>query len=408
MKLLQVDSRQEAIEKLLSCARPLFLRRESVPLSEACGRILAQDLFSREDIPGFHRSSVDGYAVQAADTAGAGESLPAFLQPVGRVDMGKAADFSISAGQCAYVPTGGMLPEGADAMVMVEYCEAFGGQIAVSAPVSPGRHVVYKGEDLPEGKQFLSAGRLLGPAEIGLLAATGYGQVEVYRQPTLCIFSSGDEVVPPESELLPGQVRDINSFAVAALAAKRGFRPLRGGILPDQEAEIRGALQDALGKYDILAISGGSSQGEKDMTERILDEIASPGVFTHGLAVKPGKPTILGWDEATSTLLIGLPGHPVSAMMVFESLLAEAFRLALGLTDQQSIPAHLSCNIAASPGRTSFQPVKLLREGEKLLAEPVFYKSGLITTLTEADGYCCIQQNQEGLPAGALVDVRLF
>ncbi|MDO4732201.1 MAG: molybdopterin molybdotransferase MoeA [Bacillota bacterium] len=408
MKLLQVDSRQAAIKKLLSCASPLFLRRETIPLSKACGRILSQDLFSREDIPGFHRSSVDGYAVQASDTAGAGESLPAFLQPVGKVEMGKPAELSISAGQCAYVPTGGMLPEGADAMVMIEYCENFGGQIAVSAAVSPGRHVVYKGEDLPEGRKFLSAGSRLGPAEIGLLAATGCGQVEVYRQPSLCIFSSGDELVPPESELQPGQVRDINSFAVAALAEKRGFCPQLGGILPDQEEDIRSALRRALEKYDILAISGGSSQGEKDMTERILDEIASPGVFTHGLAVKPGKPTILGWDEASSTLLVGLPGHPVSAMMVFESILAEAFRLALGLRDQQSIPAHLRCNIASSPGKTSFQPVKLLQEGDALLAEPVFYKSGLITTLTEADGYCCIPQDQEGLPAGALVEVRLF
>ncbi|MBQ6607280.1 MAG: molybdopterin molybdotransferase MoeA [Firmicutes bacterium] len=409
MELLQVDTVSDAITKIKESSRGVLPRVTVKPLSEALGATLAEAAAAPEDVPGFDRSTVDGYAVLADDTAGAGESLPCFLKIVGEVEMGKPAPCSIRHGECAYVPTGGMLPPGADAVVMVEYCDRFGDSVAVADAVSPGRNVIWRGEDIKAGQNVLNAGCVLRPSDIGVLAAIGKEQVKVWESPKIAVFSTGDEIVPPGREKLEtGQVRDINSNAVAAMAAQAGFRVTATGIIPDVEERLRDTLRQAMDENDVVVVSGGSSQGVKDMTERVIGSISSPGILSHGLAVKPGKPTIIGWDDASATLFIGLPGHPVSAMIVFDSVLLDWWRQATGQTVRRPMVAKLDRNVMGSPGRETYQPVRLQLTSEGWLAEPVFYRSGLISALAAADGFFVLERNREGLSAGEQVLVYLY
>ena len=429
MKLLTVDTLEEAREKLGRYLKFLPLENETVSLGNsmlshnAC--VLAKDLYVSSDIPGFRRATVDGYALVASDTAAAGESIPVFLRLAGTVIMGEPAGFSIRSGECAFIPTGGMLPDGADAVIMVEHTERSGANIAVYEAAAPGSGMVEQGEDLRKGEMLLRRGTLIRPQEAGALAAAGIMNLFVFAPLKLSLFSTGDELVPPESSPGPGQIRDINSFALKALAIKRGYRVVSSRVLPDDEYALETALREAMVSSDVIAVSGGSSQGEKDMTAAIINRVARPGVFTHGLALKPGKPTILGWDDESRTVLAGLPGHPVAAMMVFELLLGWLHDKLLGLPSPFPVPARLSCNVPGQSGRTVCQSVILhasdpdekdavktealntLDAGE-YIAEPVFGKSGMISTLTRAGGYILIDRNREGLNKGEKVLVYLM
>ena len=416
MKLLTVDTIEEAREKLWEKVKALPLENETVSLEKACGRILAKDLYVSADIPGFRRSTVDGYAVVAADTAAAGEAIPVFLKQVGSVSMGKPAGIKVRSGECAYVPTGGMLPDGADAVVMVEYTEASGGSIAVYEAAAPGAGMIEAGEDLRKGDMLLRRGTLIRPQEAGALAAAGIMNLLVYEPLKLTLISTGDELVPPSEDPGPGEIRDINTYALRTLAEKRGYRVLSAQVLPDDEDRLEAAIRSALAESDVVAISGGSSQGEKDATARLINKAAKPGVFTHGLSLKPGKPTILGWDDENRSVLAGLPGHPVSAMTVFELILGWMNDRIFNRPHPRPIPARISCNIPGSPGRTVCQPVILhpvtsaaFPSGEgAYLAEPVFGKSGMISTLTRAEGYILIDMNREGLRKDEAVIVYLL
>ena len=424
MKLLTVDTIDEARKKIADRAKLWPRKTESISLDQALGCILAEDVYADNDIPSFRRSTVDGYAVIAADTAGAGESIPVFLKQTGSVLMGKPADFSIQSGECGYVPTGGMLPGGADAVVMIEYSESLsngkplsvgkhaGEVVALNDTVAPGTGTVEVGEDLRKGKLLLGRGTFLRPQEIGALAAAGITNLFTFSPLVLGLISTGDELVSPEQTPAPGEIRDVNTYALKALAVKHGYRVISVQVLPDDEQLLEAAVLELLPLTDIVVISGGSSQGEKDLTERIINRAATPGVFTHGLAVKPGKPTILGWDEKTKTLFAGLPGHPVSAMMVFELLFGND---QLVMSDEQRkmkkefpVPARISCNVFGAPGKTVCQPVVLTFKEGGYFAEPVFGKSGMIVTLTHADGYIIIDQNKEGLKKDEPVLVHLF
>ena len=413
MKLLTVDSIEEARAKLWEKARTLPLENETISLDKAFGRILAKDLYVSADIPGFRRSTVDGYAVVAGDTAAAGEAIPVFLKQVGSVEMGKPAAFPIKSGECAYVPTGGMLPDGADAVVMVEYAEESGGSVAVYEAAAPGAGMIDAGEDLKEGDMLLHRGTLVRPQEAGALAAAGIMNLLVYEPLKLTLISTGDELVPPSEDPGPGEIRDINTYALKTLAEKRGYRVLSAQVLPDDEEKLEAAIRGAIAGSDVVAISGGSSQGEKDATAKLIGRAARPGVFTHGLSLKPGKPTILGWDEESRTVLAGLPGHPVSAMFAFELTLGWMNDKLFGRPSPRPIPARISCNVPGSPGRMVCQPVMLhptafpADEGE-YMAEPVFGKSGMISALTRAEGYIMIDMNKEGLQKGEPVLVHLF
>ncbi|MEY8358810.1 gephyrin-like molybdotransferase Glp [Anaerotruncus colihominis] len=364
MKLLRVDDLEKARQKLLDCALSWEAPVEEIGLENACGRILAQTILAREELPGFYRSTVDGYAVKAADTSGAGESIPAFLKMAGDIQMGQPSEVSLSAGQCAYVPTGGMLPEGADAVVMVEYSERLGQEVAVYAPAAPGQGVVRPDEDIRPGDAVACRGACLRPQEIGALAAAGICSVPVYKPFRVTLISTGDELVAPADSPKPGQVRDVNRYALAALARRNGFAVVRAVILPDVEPLLEQTVRQSLLDSDLIAVSGGSSQGEQDKTHAVLDRVGAPGVFTHGLALKPGKPTILGLDSASNTLLAGLPGHPVSAMMVFDLLFCWLIRRKTGQLEPPCFPAMLTANVPTSPGKTTCQMVKLRQADE--------------------------------------------
>jgi len=412
MKLLTVDTIEQAREKLLGCYKSRSPKSETIALDRACGSVLAENLYAPADTPGFCRSIVDGYAVVAADTAAATESIPVFLKEKGAVIMGKPAGFSIKSGECGYVPTGGMLPDGADAMVMVEYAEKSDGKshghIAIYEAAAPGVGMAVAGEDMKKGELLLRRGTLIRPQEIGALAAAGIMELPVFSSLKLAIISTGDELVPLEEEPGPAEVRDINSLALKALALKRGYHVASTLVLPDNEERLEAAVRENLASCDIVIVSGGSSQGERDFTEAVINRVGKPGVFTHGLSLKPGKPTILGWDEESQTLLAGLPGHPVAAMVVFELLLGWLLDELFGRSPSFPVPARISCNVPGFPGRTVCQPVMLHLENGAYTAEPVFGKSGMITTLTRADGYVFIDLNTEGLKKDESVLVHLF
>lgn len=409
MQLLKVDTLEEARDKLLEAVGGSWLSVCEMPLLEARERVLAEDIYGVRDIPDFCRSMVDGYAVRAKDTAGAGESIPVFLKVLGEVEIGTRARMTVTPGTCAYVPTGGMVPEGADSCVMIEYCEAFDADhIAVSQPVSPGRHVVGIGEDSRKGELLFERGRRLRPQEIGALAAEGVTHVKVYEPLKIFILSTGDELTAPGEELKEGKIYDINTPALTALAEKHGFSVSGTRTVPDVYETLRQAILDARKISDIVVISGGSSKGKKDMTARLIDELSDPGVFTHGLALKPGKPTILGMDQTSGTLMVGLPGHPVAAMAVFEMLPVWLKRKQEGSSDRPAVPAVLDGNVPGSPGRKMLLFVELKRNGGGYTASPVFGKSGLMSTMTRADGYAVIELNREGLKAGDRIWVHVF
>ncbi len=408
MKLLKVDSLEQAREKLLAHTADWKLEARTLPFEESGGQLLAEDVFSPGDVPDFPRSTMDGYAVRAADTAAAGESIPVLLKLAGQVEMGQSADCLVISGSCAAISTGGMLPQGADAVVMVEHTEPFGDGIAIYSSVAPGENTVLAGEDIKKGSLLLKRGTRLLPRHIGALAAAGVTELRLSAPLKLTLISTGDEVVSPRKTLKAGQVRDINSYALAAQAKRCGYEVVEMLLLPDNEEGLREAVKQAMHSSDLVLISGGSSQGKKDVTAKVLDAVSTPGILTHGIAVKPGKPTILAYDTPSRTILGGLPGHPVSAMMVFELLFAWFYREKAGEMEQPAIPAVLDCNLAASPGKLNCWPVRLEREQTGWRAVPVFGKSGLISTLCEADGYFTVERSREGISAGEPVYVHLF
>lgn len=409
MRFLQVDTISGARERLLQEVGDNFLKMETVKLSEAYGKCLAEDIYAEENIPDFRRATVDGYAVKASDTQGAGESVPVFLSVVDEISIGKPALREIKNGECAYVPTGGMIPDGADAMVMVEYTELFDKRdAAVYSSVSAGNGVVQIGEDAKKGELLLSRGTVLNSAQTGVLASLGKHTVKVYAPWHITIISTGDELAEVGEEKGRCQVYDINTHALYALAKEQGMTVDKAFSVKDEDEKIEQALKDALLCSDIVVISGGSSQGKKDMTADIIDKIAEPGVWTHGLALKPGKPTIVGMDKPSGTLIIGLPGHPVAAIMVFQLLLVWLQKNLRGEKEALGVPAVLSSNIPGAAGRAVCQTVKLEKEENGYRAIPVFGKSGLMHTLTQADGYVLVEADKEGICKGETVYVQLL
>jgi molybdopterin molybdotransferase len=353
---------------------------------------------------------VDGYAVRAADTYGAGEALPAYLSLAGEVPMGAAADCTLAPTSCALIHTGGMLPEGADAVVMVEHTQlARPGEVEVLRAAAMGENVLLVGEDVAEGEEILPAGRKVRPAEIGGLMALGLTRVRVCRRPVVGILSSGDEVVPPEAALRPGQVRDVNAYSLSALVEAAGGQPLRYGILPDRVEALRECAARALAECDLIVITAGSSASTRDLTAAVIEELGRPGVLVHGVNVRPGKPTILA--VCGGKVVIGLPGNPVSALVIASLFLTPVIETHLGQrTDRPrpAVPARLSLNLPSQAGREDWIPVCLLPGPEGFTAEPVFGKSNLIFTLARADGLVRIPPDATGLSAGEQVQVQLF
>ena len=407
MKLLNVTTLQEAKTCLQNTISKIPRKSIEVNLSEAEGYTLSEDILSPFAIPDFRRSTVDGYAVISSNTHGATSSIPVLLDVVEEVAIGEPARSVIQPGTCAYVPTGAMIPEGADAMVMVEYCESFDEtSIAVYQSVSCGTNIVLPGDDMKKDDLILRAGTVLRFQEIGALAAMGLSTVRVYEPYTATVISTGSELVSLGETPAACQIYDSNSYAICAQARSIGIRIINQLLVPDQEDLLRKVFEDAIQKSDIVIASGGSSQGKKDMTEKLFDELSGGGVFTHGLALKPGKPTILAWDQKSSTALIGLPGHPVAASTVFELLVKPA--VLQKKEPMAVISASMTVNIASSPGRETCIPVSLHKTDSGFQAEPILGRSGLWTILTKADGYILIDHNQEGIKAGETVLVYPF
>jgi molybdopterin molybdotransferase len=407
--MLKVSTLTEVREEMLSRFGGLDPGTEMVPLARSSGRYLSADVRALGEVPPFSRSSKDGYAVRAGETAGAGEAMPALFHLLPDVEMGKGYDHLVGPGQAAYVPTGGIIPAGADAVVMVEYAELLGrDEVALGKPVAPGESFISAGQDMSVGEIVLPRGQRLRPADLGVLAACGHTEAEVFRRPRMALFSSGDELKELGETLEPGQIRDINLLTVAAEAEQLGFEVVRGGIIPDDEALFTETLRAAMGKADMVAVSGGSSAGKKDYTSRVFDSLGKPGTFVHGIAFNPGKPTVLG--DADGFPLVGLPGHPVSAYLVFRILAPLFLSLFHGTlpVPAPSVSAILDENVHAAPGRDTYKPVFLTSSDEGWLARPVPGDSGMITVLSRARGYIHIPLESEGLSRGSRVDVFLL
>jgi len=410
-------------------ARALWLSRLSAPLLDSVlvdvpsslGRVCAEDVRAPHPLPEFPRSTVDGFAVRARDTFGASDSLPAYLSLIGEVPMGGAPRFELGAGQCAILHTGGMLPAGADAVVMLEYTQpAREGEMEIQRAVAVGENVIRVGEDVAAETVILPRGRRIRPAEVGGLMALGILALRVAKSPKVGLLSTGDEVVDPSQSPQPGQVRDINSYTLSTLIERAGGQPTRYGIVGDQLEALEAAARKALAECDALIITAGSSASTRDMTAEVISRLGEPGVLVHGINTKPGKPTILG--ACGGKAVIGLPGNPVSALVngylfvvpVIERLLGETPRL------QASVRARLTVNLPSQAGREDWWPVKLIPSplrpspsgrgdgGEGYDAEPIFGKSNLIFNLVQADGLLRIPPDATGLSAGEMVEVIFF
>ena len=403
--MLEVKTPQEVLELIQKEFKPLGLT-EHVPLAAALGRVLAEPITAQEYVPDFDRSTVDGYACRASDTFGCSDAIPAILNVAGQVLMGEGADFVLSRDSCAYVPTGGAIPKGADCAVMIEYTEDYGdGTVGIMKPGAPGMNLIFRGDDVFPGKQILPAGRVLTAQDVGALAAIGKTSVPVVRRVKVGVISTGDELVQPDEIPGPGQVRDVNSPLLTAMLTQFGAEAVNYGIVVDDEQLLRQRMQRAAQECDAVILSGGSSVGVKDVACRIIEGMGE--LLLHGIAIKPGKPTILG--KAGSKPLIGLPGHPVAACFVAQLFVLPLLGRLMGQKQEDyTVTAELTESLGANHGREQINACHLIREGGKLLASPIRSKSGLITQLAGADGYFIISRDCEGLPRGAQVQVFLY
>ena len=400
--MLKVVSTQKADEIIEEAFSSYSLDTEVVLLDSLTGRVLAEDVYSLEDVPSFDRSTVDGYAVIASDTFGSSESMPCQSENIGEILMGQAADREISSGKCMRISTGGMLPKGADSAVMVENTEElFDGMTLIYKSVSPGENVTKKGDDVKRGQLVIEKGTLLSSKHIGIISALGITRPKCFRKLKVGIISSGDEVVPVNQNAEYGKVRDINSHMLGALFSENGFDTELYGIVGDSYELLYEITEKASRECDIILLSGGSSAGARDMTVKVINDLGE--VFVHGIAMKPGKPTIIG--RIGEKAVFGLPGHPAAAYFT-------AMRFALPLAKRisgcskasETVRAVTSTNISSNNGREEFIPVKL----EDGTAYPIFRKSGVISLLCEADGYIVIDRNKEGLKKDEEVEVVLF
>jgi molybdopterin molybdotransferase len=409
MVFFKVKTTEEVLE-LVQGFQPVG--EEIVSLDRAYGRVLSKDILSPEDLPGFPRTSVDGYAIRAKDSFGATESLPALLEIVGEVGMGQIPAMGVGAGQAVRISTGGMVPKGADGVVMVEYCHLMDQTtLEVSRAVSPQENVIQADDDFKKGASVLRKGGRLRSQDVGVLAGLGVTEVTVHRKPKVAILSTGDEVIPVQEKPKPGQVRDINTYTVSAFCVEQGAEPVPLGLCRDDFEHLRSLLLKGLETADTVWISGGSSVGTRDLTLKAFESIEGTELLVHGISISPGKPTIIARKGATA--IFGLPGHTASAMVVAEVFLAPFLARLGGETSfpdkmQNKVTAKLSRNIESASGRDDFIRVKLIRKDGVWIAEPVFGKSGLISTLVEADGLLRIDRNTEGLYQGQEVEVMRF
>jgi molybdopterin molybdotransferase len=417
---------------LLSHLASPIIDSESIAVTSSLGRFTASDIFAPHPLPDFPRTTVDGYAVRARDTFGASDSLPAYLTLIGEVPMGDSPSFEIGSGQCALIHTGGMLPNGADAAVMLEYTQSIAdskvsrlssetqrqesldsnSEIEIFKSVADGENLIRIGEDVAQGQLVIPKGTLIRPAEIGGLMALGFTSIHAAKKPRVGLLSTGDEVVDPSQTPRYGQVRDINSYTLGALVEKTGGVAIRYGIFSDSFQVLQEAAAKALSECDVIIITAGSSASTRDMTAEVIRTLGEPGVLVHGINTRPGKPTILG--VCNGKAVIGLPGNPVSALVNGYLFVVPVIEKLLGALPKPkaTVQAKLTVNLPSQAGREDWWPVKLIVNQKSQIvsyeAEPIFGKSNLIFTLASADGLLRIHPDATGLSAGEIVEVVLI
>ena len=386
------------------------LEPETLPLEEARARVLAQDVQAFEDMPGFRRATMDGYAVAAQSTFGATESTPAWLEVVGTIAMGEIPEVEVAPGQAVRIATGGMLPRGADAVVMVEHTEGVDDHsVEIYKSVAPLQHVIEPSEDFARDEVVLAKGTILTPQALGLAAGLGYDTLKVFRTPKVGIISTGDEVISVTETPVPGKIRDINSYSLAALVEEAGACVTRYGIVKDDPIALKAVCEKAIAETDMVMISGGSSVGTRDFTVEVLSGIPDTEILVHGMSVSPGKPTILA--KSFGLPVWGLPGQVVSAMVVVKIIVIPFLNRLQGLAvplPLRRVPARLTRNLASAQGRRDYVRVALEQGEEGLAARPLLGKSGLIRTMVHADGLLEIGEHVEGLEKHRMVDIILI
>ena len=389
-----------ALESFFEVMQPPELQKERVPLAGACGRVLCEDVACAADVPAAPRSAMDGFAIRSADVPGA-------LRIAGSVRMGEAAEGALRPGEAVRIPTGGDVPAGADAVVPIEDVRADGERIRIDEAVSAGENVTPAGSDMRAGEVLLRRGRRLTASDVGILATLGCEDVDVYRRPRVAIVSTGDELVAIGQAPGPGQVRDSNRWAIAALAERLGAEPVHVPTPKDEPAAIEAALREALARADAVVLTGGSSVGERDLTPEIVDRLGEPGVVVHGLRIKPGKPTVLALAGAKP--VIGLPGNPTSALVVFDAVGAPVLRTLTGWDARRYVvKATLTGPVTKRPGWTWYVPVRLHGDDSSLKADPLQIRSSMVSLLARANGYVTLGEAVERLEVGTVVDVRVL
>lgn len=404
MQYFKTISIEEAVRIMLQQVKTHPPAIETIDLQEADGRILAGDVTAEYDLPGFRRSTVDGFAVRSVDCAGASRAVPAMLSLAGEVQMGEPATRPLTAGHAIYVPTGGMIPEGADAMIMIENTRQLDDLCLLYESPAVHQHIVLPGEDVQEGEVILPKGTRIGPEVVGMLAALSVFSVPVFQKPTVAIVSTGNEIAGKDDALTFGKVRDINTYTLQAQVQELGGTVVSKRLLKDDREALIQAVQEEAKRADFVLLSGGSSVGARDYTKDAITALSGELLF-HGLNISPGKPTLAGF--VNGTWVIGLPGHPVSALLVFKSLLFPYWEGVYGnVPKRATVTARLTENLASSPGKRTLQSVTLQQKDGEWTATPLYGPSAFISRLIRADGLITIPMDQEGLSAGDLVEVE--
>lgn len=405
-KLIPVASARSLLISKLKGIRP---GTEKLSLTDALDRVTAATISAPEDLPPRDRSTMDGFAVVAADTFGASQSLPAYVNVIGEVLMGSVPEGEITRGNCYRIPTGGIIPEGSDAVVMFEHTVPIDDQmIEIVKAVGSGSNIIRKGDDISRDKQALPSGWRLRPSDLGLLAGLGIAQVDVFKQVSVGIISTGDEIIDHTQPLTPGKTRNINSVTAQGMIRRCGAKVHDYGIVGDAEISFFRAVEQAVAENDLVLFSGGSSVGLRDLGEQAIERLGPPGILVHGVSLKPGKPVIIGLSG--STPIFGLPGHPVSAMVCFDFFVKPAIRILSGISQPEQtiepvIGARLMRNINSAAGRLDLVRVQLVSENGEQCAYPVLGRSGAISTMSRANGYFLIDEDSQGVLSGDPVEV---
>lgn len=409
MNFFKVKSVKETKEILETLAKDFKLKTKKVSLLDSLGYVCANDIISPCMMPPFNRSTVDGYSVIHSDTIGANESIPCMLEQTGEVTMKNAEEFHIEKGQCVYVPTGGRVPVGADSVSMVEYSEKImDTTVLIHKSVSYGENIMFEGEDIKKGEILLQEGEIINPYNIAILASVGINQVEVKEKIRVSILSTGDEIVDIDTlDIKFGKIRDVNGYGIYSLCRSLNCEIMHKKIVGDNFEELRDTLDLFNKESHVVLMSGGSSIGERDYTRQLIDSFEKGEILVHGMAIKPGKPTIIGKIDS---VIIGLPGHPVSALIVFEAIVKEFLEKLTGTKKIKKIEldAELTEDIHSSPGKETYQMLEVEEKEGKYYARASYAKSGMITVFSKSNGYVSISEDEEGLKKGSIIKVKLF